>query len=96
MRHRMSLSSMAFRVVCLGFSATLLVMTLFTQICLVRTRGRITELEKEISRAENERVLLQIQTSSEMGIEVLEHRAVQELGMRHPEPGQIMDIPYLG
>lgn len=89
-------SELAFRVICLGFSALLLVLTLFTHIQLVRTRSRIGELETSITRAENERIQLQIQTTSALDLSVLERRAVQELGMRRPEPGQIVEIEYLG
>ena len=89
-------SALAFRVICLGFSALLLVMTLFTHIRLVRTQSRIAELEAAITRAENEQIQLQIKTASALDLSELERRAVQELGMRRPEPGQIVEIDYLG
>jgi len=89
-------SALAFRVICLGFSALLLVMTLFTHIRLVRTQSRIGELEEAITRAENEQIQLQIKTASALDLSELERRAVQELGMRRPEPGQIVEIEYLG
>jgi cell division protein FtsL len=89
-------SALAFRVICLGFSALLLVMTLFTHIRLVRTQSRIGELEEAITRAENEQIQLQIKTASALDLSELERRAVQELGMRRPEPGQIVEIDYLG
>jgi cell division protein FtsL len=89
-------SELAFRVICLGFSALLLVMTLFTHIQLVRTQSRIAELEAAITRAENEQIQLQIKTASALDLSELERRAVQELGMRRPEPGQIVEIEYLG
>ena len=90
------LAPSAFRVICLGFSALLLVLTLFTHIQLVRTQSRIGELEREIARAENEQIQLKIKTASALGMQELERRAVQELGMRRPEPGQIIEIEYLG
>ena len=89
-------SALAFRLICLGFSALLLVLTLLTHIQLVRTQNSITQLEKQIARAENERITLQIQTASAMSLQELERRAIQELGMRHPEPGQIIETEYLG
>lgn len=92
----MKTAALAFRVICLGFSALLLVMTLFTHIRLVRTQSRISELESEIARAENERVMLQVKTASALSLAELERRAVQELGMRRPEPGQITETEYLG
>jgi len=89
-------SALAFRVICLGFSVLLLVMTLFTHIQLVRTQSRISELEAAITRAENEQIQLQIKTASALDLSELERRATQELGMRHPEPGQIVETEYLG
>ena len=89
-------SELAFQLICLGFSALLLVLTLLTHIQLVRTQSSITQLEKQIARAENERIILQIQTASTMSLQELERRATQELGMRHPEPGQIIETEYLG
>lgn len=89
-------SALAFRVICLGFSALLLVMTLFTHIRLVRTQSRISELEEAIMRAENEHIQLLIKTASALDLSELERRATQELGMRHPEPGQIVETEYPG
>ena len=96
MNREKTLAASAFRLICLGFSALLLVLTLFTHIRLISTQSAIGALEKEIARAENERVLLQIQTASALNLAELERRATQELGMRHPEPGQIVEIEYLG
>ena len=89
-------SELAFRLICLGFSALLLVLTLLIHIQLVRTQSCIAELGTQIARAENERITLQIQTASTMSLQELERRATQELGMRHPEPGQIIETEYLG
>ena len=89
-------SRLAFRLICLGFSALLLVLTLLIHIQLVGTQSRITELEKQIARAENEHITLQIKTASAMSLQELERRAKQELGMRHPEPVQIIETEYLG
>lgn len=94
MRKAKQLSEQLFRAVCLGFSALLLVMALFGQIRLVKTESRIKSLENAIADAENERVVLQIRLNEALPLEELERRAVQELGMRHPEPGQIVTIDY--
>ena len=94
MNREKTLAASAFRVTCLSFSVLLLVLTLFTHIQLVRTQNEIAGLEKKIACAENECVLLKIQTASSLSLEELERRAVQELGMRHPEPGQIVTIDY--
>ena len=94
MRKAKQLSEQLFRAVCLGFSALLLVMALFGQIRLVKTESRIESLEKAIADAENERIVLQIRLNEALPLVELERRAVQELGMRHPEPGQIVTIDY--
>jgi cell division protein FtsL len=94
MRREKQLSEQLFRTVCLGFSALLLVMALFGQIRLVKTESRIESLENAIAEAENERIVLQIRLNEALSLEELERHAVQELGMRHPELGQIVTIDY--
>lgn len=90
------LAEIAFRVVCLGFSALLLVLTLLTHIQLVRAQTRIRTLGQDIARAENEHIALEIRSIEALNLAELERRATQELGMRRPEPGQIQEIEYLG
>jgi hypothetical protein len=85
------LSNCLFRLVCLGFSAALLLLTLFSQIQLVRTESRIGELEKALDKAENESVLLRLQSCEALNLAELERRAL-EMGMRRPEPGQIIHL----
>ena len=96
MRGERRLSDLLFRVVCVLFSAALLVLALFSQIRTVRAETRIEALEKALADAENEKILLQIKTDSALSLEELERRAVTELGMRRPEPGQLRVIEYLG
>ena len=96
MRRDISLSALLFRVVCIVFSAVLLVMALFAQIRTVRTETRIGELERALADAENEKVLLEIKTDSALSPEERDRRAVTELGMRRPEPGQRRVSGYLG
>ena len=96
MNRERTATEISFRVICLGFSAALLIMTLLTHIQIVRTQSRIGDLEERMKRVENEQIVLQIQTASALDLSELERRAVQELGMRRPEPGQIMEIEYLG
>lgn len=96
MRRGEQLSGQLFRAVCLTFSALLLVAALFGQIRLVKTESRMESLENAIADAENELVVLQIRLNEALPLEELERRAVQELGMRHPEPGQIVTTEYTG
>ena len=90
------LAALLFRVVCLGFSALLLVLTLLSQIQLVRTESRIEALTAAITEAEDENTRLKIRSESALSLDTLERIAVQRFGMRHPEPGQIIEIEYLG
>lgn len=90
------LNALLFRAVCLGFSAALLVLALFSHIGLVRCESRIEELRRAVAGAENENIVLQVKINSALSLEELERRAVQELGMRRPEPGQICVTAYLG
>ena len=96
MRRGERLPALLFRVVCTGFSALLLVLALFCQIRLVGAEQEISDLKRAIADAENERILLQIQTERALRLDELERRAVQELGMRRPEPGQITLLPSPG
>ena len=96
MKNGEGLAALLFRVVCLGFSALLLVLALFNQIQTVRTESRIEALHTAITEAENENTRLKIRAESALSLDALERVATQRFGMRRPEPGQIMEIEYLG
>lgn len=89
-------SAAVFRAVCLGFSALLLVLTLFCQIRLSRTREAIWQLEKDLCAEKSEALFLQAERERSLSLEELERRAVLELGMQHPEPGQIIMMENAG
>ena len=96
MKNGEGLAALLFRAVCLSFSTILLVLALFSQIQIVRCESRIEKLTAAITEAENENTRLKIQAESALNLEALERIATQQLGMRHPEPGQITEIDYLG
>ena len=85
-----------FRLVCLSFSALLLVLGLFWQIRLVRLQEQIDALESAIRLAQDEGKLLTIRLESSPTLEELEETAVTRLGMQHPTQGQLIEIEYLG
>ena len=89
-------ASLLFRVICLGFSAVLLVLTLLVQVRLVRLQGSISALESAIAEAENTRTVLMIKMNARLNLDELERIAVQKLGMQHPEPGQITVLEIAG
>ena len=49
-----------------------------------------------LSAAENENTRLKILEARALSLETLEDIATRKLGMRRPEPGQIVEIEYLG
>ena len=89
-------ASLLFRVICLGFSAVLLVLTLLAQVRLVRLQGSIAALEDAIAEAEDTGTVLRIRMIARLNLDELERIAVQELGMQHPEPGQIIVLETAG
>ncbi len=96
MKRQKEPSERLFRIVCLSFSALLLVLSLFGQIRLVRLQGEIEDLEAAIRAAQDEGKHLAIQLESSPTLEELEETAVARLGMQHPTQGQLIEIDYLG
>jgi len=96
MKNGEGLAALLFRAVCLGFSTALLILALFSQIRCVRTESRIAALSEALTAAENENTRLRIRQQSALQLDELERVATQKLGMRRPEPGQIVEIEYLG
>ena len=85
-----------FRLVCLSFSAMLLVLGLFRQIRLVRLQEQIDGLESAIRAAQDEGKLLTMRLECSPTLEELEETAVTRFGMQHPTQGQLIEIEYLG
>lgn len=96
MKNGEGLAALLFRAVCLGFSTALLILALFSQIRCVRTESRIAALSAALTEAENENTRLKILEARALSLETLEDIATRKLGMRRPEPGQIVEIEYLG
>ncbi|MCR5576098.1 MAG: hypothetical protein K6F56_03725 [Oscillospiraceae bacterium] len=90
------LSERLFRLVCLSFSALLLVLGLFWQIRLVRLEAEIDRLESALRAAQDEGKHLTILLESRPTLAELEETALTKLGMQHPTQGQIIEIEYLG
>ena len=85
-----------FRLVCLSFSALLLVLGLFWQIRLVRCEAEIERLEKAIRTAQDEGKQISVQLGSSPTLAELEEIALTRLGMQRPTQGQLIEIDYLG
>jgi len=85
-------SSLLFRVICLGFSLVLLVMSLLGQIRLVETESRVEALRAAVQEAENTNTVLKTRLAESLTLPELERIALQDFGMQHPEPGQITTL----
>ena len=85
-------AALAFRLICLLFSALLAIMTLLTGIDLTAGRDRIRSLRAEEEKLEEENQRLRAEAACGMSLEELEEYAVRVLGMQHCESGQILVI----
>ncbi len=86
------LAGLAFRLICLLFSALLAVMTLLTGIDLTAGGDRIRALRAEQRELEEENERLRAEAACGMSLEELEDYAVRVLGMQRCESGQIVVI----
>lgn len=84
--------ALAFRLICLLFSALLAIMTLLTGIDLTAGSDRIRSLRAEEEKLEEENQRLRAEAACGMSLEELEEYAVRVLGMQHCESGQILVI----
>ena len=96
MKRNETLPERLFRLVCLSFSALLLVLGLFWQIRLVRSQEEIERLESALRTAQDEARQLSIRLESSPTLAELEELALTKLGMQHPAQGQLIEIDYLG
>lgn len=84
-----------FRLICLGATAALLVLTLLGAVELAVLNDRAAELSEQCRSLaeENRRLLAQCENS--VSLEQIEDYAIRVLGMQHASPGQILylDLP---
>lgn len=86
------LSSLMFRIICVGFSLLLLVGALLGSIKLAALNEELTDLERELSELKNDNRILQAEYESSLSLEELERYAREELGMQTLNPSQIYHI----
>ncbi len=96
MSRRKSDAALAFRLICLLFSAVLAVATLLTGIDLTAAGDRISARQAELKALEEENESLRTQAACEISLEELEDYAVRVLGMQHCEASQIIMIQTEG
>ena len=87
-----SVASKLFRIVCLSFSAFLLLLCLMCNISLMWTRANIEELHSRISAAERENETLNVRCENRISLSELEKTATERLGMHRPNSEQIFFI----
>ena len=86
------LSTLFFRIICVGFSLFLLFLCLFADIRLSQTEKEIGLLTEQIAAAEEEQNILKVRLGCSMSLSELDAYAVNILGMQHPSPEQITYI----
>ena len=87
-------AALAFRMICLLFSALLAVSTLLTGIDLTAESERLSALRQEQRALEKENERLRAEAACGMSLEELEDYAIQVLGMQHREPSQIITVEW--
>lgn len=88
--------ALLFRIICLSFSALLLVMSLWQQIRLTSCEKEIESLQQSVSVERDRQVQLELRLSTQLTLDELESYAVQVLGMQHPAPDQIVYLDKVG
>ncbi len=78
----------AFRVICLGFSALLLVLSMGTEAKIIACRERAEELRQQLQETEKESAILRVRWESSLSLSELERIAREELGMQRCTPAQ--------
>ena len=86
------LSGTLFILICLCFSAVLLVLSMVGSAELAAVSERVGTLEKEISALAEENRILTAEAENRLGLETIETLASERLGMRRPSPEQIIYI----
>ena len=80
-----------FGVLCVGFSALLLLLSLLGAVRLTRLNDEAAALERELLALEEENAYTRAVCESSISLEELEQRAIRELGMQHRRGEQMED-----
>lgn len=83
-------SEIIFCVVCFCFSAVLLVLSLLGAVHLAALGDENAVLERELETLKNENQILRVTYESMLRLDEIERYAVEELGLQHCSPGQIV------
>ena len=86
------LSEIIFCAVCFGFAAVLLVLSLLGAVRLASLSDEDAGLEQELETLKDETRTLRVTYESMLQLDEIERYAVEELGLQHCSPGQIVYI----
>ena len=89
MKYTVAFPNLLFRVVCIFFSAVLLLFTLLNNVKLMAVENFCVELEEKIAQAEYENEILRVRLENRISLNELERIAVNQLGMHRPSPEQL-------
>ncbi len=78
-----------FTLICLAFSALLLVLYLMTSADVTAEKDKRSALAREVQSLADENELLRARVEAQLSLAEIERRARQELGMQPCSPGQI-------
>ena len=89
-------SAALFKSVCVVFSVCTLVLCLLWRVRLAQAEENIAALEDALEEAETEARVLTAKYDNSISLEELDSYARGALGMRPPEPGQIVYLDWPG
>lgn len=84
----------AFSIVCVVFSAVLLVLCMLSSAQAAAVNDVAAQLSEQIEKLEEENRLLYVSYENSIDLERLEKYAVEQLGMQRCSPNQIIYIEY--
>ena len=90
------LSEIVFCTVCFSFAAVLLVLSLLGAVRLASLSDEDAGLEQELETLKDETRALRVTYDSMLQLDEIERYAVEELGLQHCSPGQIVYIDPVG
>lgn len=85
-------SEIIFCAVCVCFSAALLVLSLLGAVKLAALSDEDAVLEQELETLKYENQILRVTYESMLRLDEIERYAIEELGLQHCSPGQIVYI----
>ena len=85
-------SEIIFCAVCFCFSAVLLVLSLLGAVQLAAHGDEVAVLERDLETLKNENQTMRVRYESMLRLDEIERYAVEELGLQHCSPGQIVYI----